>query len=86
MNTSGFSAVVKQIYQYEEVKCIEMHLLSSEVSTIEISKVGHNLALFQACSRKKKKESKQEWEPTICTEVLPSLPICTIVEYSLPVS
>ena len=54
MNTSGFSAVVKQIYQYEEVKCIEMHLLSSEVSTIEITKVGHNLALFQACSRKKK--------------------------------
>ena len=59
MNTSGFSAVVKQIYQYEEVKCIEMHLLSSEVSTIEITKVGHNLALFQACSRKKRKKRKR---------------------------
>ena len=58
MNTSGFIAVVKQIYQYEEVKCIEMHLLSSEVSTIEMTKVGHNLALFQACSEKKGIETR----------------------------
>ena len=58
MNTSGFSAVVKQIYQYEEVKCIEMHLLSSEVVLLKLQKLDIISPCFRPAVEKKGIETR----------------------------